>query len=113
MQVDFHLSSTNMEQYAGLTVEPRRMLLDLDARVKREGWEMVKKGLIALIKGCTVSGCLFTIYGDYGRALQNLRWVVKVIEEANKIWADVPFEVRGYTYMQTYLRGVRVRLMGE
>ena len=133
MQVDFHLDLARMQQYADLNVPARQMMKELDARVKKDGWDPVKKGLIALIKvrtcsselpetlikllvplqGLTFSGCMYVHFCDYGRALQYLRYTVAIIEEANVLWKGVPYEVRGQTYRPTFVRGVRVRLMGK
>ncbi|GAA6008742.1 hypothetical protein JCM11491_003418 [Sporobolomyces phaffii] len=97
-------------------LEPRRksakeIVADLNRRLPQEGWETVREVCSVLSRGKIIDACVSRMSKEYGNAIQDIRFGIDILEEGNRVWADVNFDDKGQSFRPTMIRVMKCYLM--
>ncbi|GAA5895108.1 tetratricopeptide repeat protein [Sporobolomyces salmoneus] len=104
--VNLDSSFWRLEQYGNSTFRWNAKLIvaDLNQRLPRETWTMVKHACSVFIRGNIISAFIKTRFGRIQEALTVAQASVEVLKEGNRVWSNVDLETKGAVFHPTMIR---------
>ncbi|GAA6042640.1 hypothetical protein JCM8097_008261 [Rhodosporidiobolus ruineniae] len=100
-----------LKYFANAVWSPKDIVDDMEKRRLSEGQERVRRSCSILVRQQVISGFLLTTKGNPGSAVSCLKLALGIIEEGQKKWAQLPYDMKGVTFKPTYSRIVRTYLL--